>query len=138
MKTKPVSPAAHGILDYVLVGSLLILPSLFGFKKKVKKIYTAEALILLPYVAVSDHPAALKPLIPFRTHGKIDPFNIAGFALQTFSKPFRKDTKAMVFNAGFTALAAIIVLLTDWDGETKKGLRSNNDTVDEKELPATI
>ena len=116
---KPVSPAAHGIMDYALVGSLLTLPSLFGFSAKVKKLYAAEALALLVYVALTDQPAAIKPVIPFPVHGKIDPFNVAGFALQTGLKAFRKNKKAMAFNIGFTALAALTVLLTDWQGSTK-------------------
>ena len=119
MNTKLLSPKAHGIIDYVLVSSLLTLPSLFGFSKKVKTIYTAEALALLLYVALTDQPAAVKPLIPFTTHGKIDPFNVGQFALQTALKPFRKDKKAMLFNIAFTAVAGLAVLFTDWHGETK-------------------
>lgn len=120
MNTKPVSPKAHGIIDYVLAGSLLVLPTALGFNKKVKTIYAIEGLTLLTYVGLSDHPAAVKPVIPFTTHGKIDPFNIAQFALQTGLKPFRKEKKAMLFNIAFTTLAGITVLLTDWHGRTKK------------------
>lgn len=119
MNTKPISPKAHGLIDYALVGSLLTLPTILGFSKKVKTIYTAEAMALLVYVALSDHPAAVKPLIPFTTHGKIDPFNVGQFALQTVLKPFRKDKKVMIFNIAFTAIAGITVLLTDWHGQTK-------------------
>ena len=119
MHTKPISPKVHGISDYVLVGSLLAFPTLLGFDKKVKTLYTAEALFLFVYVALSDHPAAVKPIIPFTTHGKIDPFNIAQFALQSFWKPFRRDKKALLFNLGFTFAAGTIVLLTDWHGRTK-------------------
>ena len=121
MKSKPISPAVHGLIDYALASSLLTIPSVLGFNKKVKTIYAAEALALLVYVALSDHPAAVKPVIPFTMHGKIDPFNVGQFALQTFSKPFRKDKKAMLFNIGFTAIAGITVLLTDWHGKTKTG-----------------
>ena len=119
MTTKPVSPKVHGISDYALVGSLLFFPRLFGFKKKIVKLYTAEALLLLGYVALTDHPAAVKPLIPFPVHGKIDPFNVGQFALQTFWKPFRKDKKALVFNVAFTIIAGTVVALTDWNGPTK-------------------
>jgi len=119
MIAKPISPKVHGILDYALVGSLLTLPTILGFDKKVKNVYAAEALTLLVYVALSDHPVAVKPVIPFTTHGKIDPFNIAQFALQTLWKPFRRDRKAMLFNIGFTVLAGTVVLLTDWHGATK-------------------
>lgn len=120
MNTKPISPLMHSVIDYALVGSLLTVPSLFDFKKEIKKLYTAEALLLLVYVAVTDQPAAVKPLIPFTMHGKIDPFNVGQFALQTFFKPFRKDKRARAFNIGFTLLAGITVALTDWHGQTKK------------------
>lgn len=120
MNTKPISPTQHALLDYALVGSLLTLPTALKFSPAVKKLYTAEALLLLGYVALTEHPVALKPLIPFRVHGQIDPFNILGFAVQTALQPFRNDKKAALFNLGFMALAGVTVLLTDWRGKTKK------------------
>jgi hypothetical protein len=120
MNAKPISPRLHGLLDYALVGSLLTLPSALRLSAPVKKIYTAEALALLAYIALTDHPNAVKPLIPFPVHGKIDPFNIAQFAGQTFLKPFRKDRKAQWFNVGFTVLAGLTVALTDWKADPSK------------------
>lgn len=119
MKTKPVSPKAHALIDYALVTSLLTLPGLLHFNKKVRKIYTAEALLLLIYVALTDQPAAVKGIIPFKTHGKIDPFNVAQFALQSLLSSFRKDKKALAFNIGFTLIAGTVVSLTNWRGKTK-------------------
>lgn len=119
MKT-PISPKTHAIIDYALAGSLLILPTLLRFNKSARIIYAAEAAILLPYVALTRQPAAVKGLIPFRTHGRIDPFNVAQFALQSFFKPFRKSRKELIFNLAFTALAGVTVLLTDWGGRTEK------------------
>lgn len=119
MDSKPISPKLHALIDYGLVSSLLTMPSLLGFSEPVKKIYTVEALVLLVYVALTDQPVRVKPLIPFPVHGKIDPFNVGQFALQTFSKPFRNDRKARLFNLVFTALAGLTVLLTDWKGPTK-------------------
>ena len=119
MNAKPISPELHSLIDYALVGSLLTLPSVLVFNQTVKKIYTTEALALLVYVALTDQPVALKPLIPFPIHGKIDPFNIAQFALQTGLKAFRRERKALMFNIGFTAIAGLTVWLTDWKGPTK-------------------
>lgn len=119
MNRKPISPKTHALIDYALVASLLTFPSLLHFNKKVKKLYTVEALILLVYVALTDQPIAVKHLIPFPTHGKIDPFNVSQFALQSFMKSFRKDKKALAFNIGFTLIAGTVVALTDWHGKTK-------------------
>jgi hypothetical protein len=119
MNTKPISPKVHALLDYALVGSLLTLPSLFGFSRSVKQIYTTEALVLFTYIALTDQPVAIKPLIPFPVHGKIDPYNIGQFALQTALPAFRRDKPALFFNLCFTAAAGLTVLLTDWHGPTK-------------------
>ncbi len=119
MSAKPISPKLHGLIDYALVGSLFTLPSLLGLNQTAKKIYGAEALALLVYVALTDQPVAVKPLIPFPTHGKIDPFNVAQFALQTGLPAFRNQQKALLFNLGFTAIAGLTVWLTDWHGPTK-------------------
>ena len=119
MKNGPISPKLHAIIDYGLVASLFTLPTVFGFSKKVRGLYAAEATALLVYVALTDQPLALKPLIPFPTHGKIDPFNVANFALHSVLKPFRKDGRAQLFNALFTAVAGVTVALTNWDGPTR-------------------
>jgi hypothetical protein len=120
MNTKPISPKAHALIDYTLAGSLLVLPTVFKLNKKVKTIYAVEGVMLLGYLALTETPVAVKPVIPFTTHGKIDSFNIAQFALQTGLKPFRKEKKATIFNIVFTALAGITVLLTDWHGRTRR------------------
>ncbi|MGI4750629.1 MAG: hypothetical protein ACRYFB_08350 [Janthinobacterium lividum] len=118
MRTKPISPKTHSLIDYALASSLLILPPVLNFNSKIKRLYAVEGITLLVYIALTDQPAAIKPIIPFTVHGKIDPYNIGQFALQTFFKPFRKDKKAMIFNICFTAVAGITVLLTDWNGRT--------------------
>lgn len=114
MQTKPISPAGHAVIDYLLVGGLLVLPRMLGLNKKVRRIYGAEAAGLLPYVAITKTPVAACPLIPFAVHGTIDPFNVAAFAVQTFAAPFRRQKKAVLFNIGFTAIALATVLLTDF------------------------
>jgi hypothetical protein len=114
MDTKPIDPKWHALIDYTLVAGLLTVPSLLKFNKTAKIVYAAEALTLLPYVALTKQPVALKGLIPMETHGKIDPFNVAQFALQTFFKPFHKTKKELLFNIAFTTLAGLTVLLTKY------------------------
>ncbi|MEJ2880955.1 hypothetical protein [Pedobacter sp. GR22-6] len=118
MKAKVISPKQHALIDYALAGALLILPSLLKMNKKVKLTYATEAALLLPYIALSRQPVAVKKLIPFTTHGKIDPFNIAQFALQSLAPAFRKNRKELIFNLAFTAIAGATVLLTNWKGKT--------------------
>jgi hypothetical protein len=69
------------------------MPNLLGLKKTAKKIYAAEAMVLLPYIILSRQPVAVKGLIPFKTHDKIGPFNIGQFAIQSFFRPFIRTKK---------------------------------------------
>ena len=121
MKDGPISPKLHGLIDYGLVASLLVLPTALGFSRTVRRLYAAEAAALLVYVALTDQPTAVLPLIPFRTHGRIDPFNVLNFAAHSLLASFREDPRAQRFNAAFTALAGATVALTDWDGPTGRG-----------------
>lgn len=105
---------AHGLLDYAVVAGMLAVPYICKFSKPVKKLYTAEALVLLGYIAVSDLPVSLKRVIPYKTHQKIDTLNVLQFAMQSFYKIFQKDKTALAFNIGLTAVAGTVVALTDW------------------------
>lgn len=119
MNTKILSPKNHALIDYALTGALLILPAVLKMNKRAKAIYAAEAALLLPYIALTRQPAAVTGLIPFRTHGKIDQFNVVHFAAQSLLPAFRKHKKELVFNIAFTAVAGLTVLLTDWNGQVK-------------------
>ncbi|RYZ37976.1 MAG: glycosyltransferase [Sphingobacteriales bacterium] len=105
----------HLLLDYILVGSMLILPSVLRLNKKARTIYGAEALLLLPYLMLTKQPLLPKSPIPIQAHAKIDPLNVAQLALQTLAKPIRTRRKELIFNIAFTAVAGLTVLLTRWE-----------------------
>jgi hypothetical protein len=88
MIAKIISPKWHAFIDYLLAGSILVIPSVLKLNKTAKKIYTAEGLILLPYVALTGQPVALEGIIPWEVHQKIDPFNIAQFAYNPLQNLF--------------------------------------------------
>lgn len=55
------------------------------------------------------------PLISFRVDGQIDPFNVLGFAMQTFLGAFCQDKRARAFNTGFNSSTGMTVLPTVWN-----------------------
>jgi hypothetical protein len=114
METKPISPKWHALINCALAGNLTTLPSLLKMKRKTKLTYVAEVAILLLYIALTKQPALVKGLIPFKTHGKIDPFNVAQFAAQSLLPVFRNKRKELLFNLAFTTLVGVTVLLTDF------------------------
>ncbi|WP_129715263.1 hypothetical protein [Pedobacter sp. SYP-B3415] len=120
MNRKIVSPKQHALIDYALTAAMLVLPSFLKMNKIVRKIYAAEAAVLLPYVALTSQPAAVKSIIPFRVHGRVDRFNLAHFAIQNLFPPFRRHRKELLFNTAVTLAAGLTILLTDWNGRTTK------------------
>ncbi|MGY3212395.1 hypothetical protein [Mucilaginibacter sp. HD30] len=114
MKTKLMSPKWHAVVDYALISSLVVLPPLLKLNSKTRIIYAVEAALLIPYVALSKHPLAVKGLIPFKTHGRIDCVNVTQFAIQSMLPSIRKHKNDLAFNMVFTVLAGLNVLLTDW------------------------
>lgn len=118
MKSKPISPLLHGLIDYGFTAAQLALPPLLGLNKKAVNLYRLLGANLCTYNALTAHGAAAKPLLSFKTHKNIDCANVAGLALLTLYKGIRKDKKALLFHAAFVALAVANVLLTDWKEPT--------------------
>ncbi|RVT97187.1 hypothetical protein EOD41_19460 [Mucilaginibacter limnophilus] len=114
MEYKLFSPKQHGINDYLFCAVILAAPHLLHFKKKTTAFYNLLSLNLATYNALSDHPVAVKRLIPYHQHHKIDILNVAGLALLTAWKGIRKQKKSLWFHAAFVTLAAANVLLTNW------------------------
>ncbi len=118
MSTKPFSPKQHGLNDYGFVALQLLVPPLLGFNKKAVKLYRFLGFNLLTYNALTDTPVGIRPVISYQTHKKIDIANVAGLAAATLLPVIRKEKKVLAFHLGFVALAAVNILLTDWDADT--------------------
>ena len=120
MIAKPISPKAHAVMDYGLSTALIVLPSLMGLNKSAVKLYGALSANLTVYNALTDHGMSLKPLLSVKTHQKIDYLNLSLLAMLGFTKAISKQKKAVYFHAGVVGVAALNVLLTDWDAPAAK------------------
>jgi len=69
---KILSPATHGILDYVTVLFLFVSPSLFGMEPPGSFLSYALAIVHLLLTLVTDFPAGALKIIPLRIHGLIE------------------------------------------------------------------
>ncbi len=113
MNTNLISPKIHGLNDYLLSTVLLAAPPLLGFDKQSQRVYKGFSLNLLGYNAFSDHPLAIKRMIPTEEHYRMDYANLVGLTVATFQEPVRRNKKVLLFHLGILALSAINVLLTD-------------------------
>ena len=70
--TKPITPRAHGILDYATVAIFLNAPMVLGFSGTPSAILYWLAGIHLLMTGLTDFPYGVFKVIPFRIHGVID------------------------------------------------------------------
>jgi hypothetical protein len=120
MNTKPISPKAHGIIDYGFAAALLVLPQVLKLSKKAKKIYALNAVNTVLYSAFTDYPLALKRIIPFGLHRTMDKRNVSALALATLHPLLRKNNRALYFHISVIAAALLAISLTDWDAAKER------------------
>lgn len=116
---KPVTPAAHGVIDYIFSGIQLAVPVLIGMNNKAAKTYGVLGAGFTAINALTDTPAGIKRSISFKGHQKADIGFLAGISLLTFSNFIRKDKKAFAFHLGFLTVAVAHYLLTDYKAGSK-------------------
>ncbi|HEY0042593.1 MAG TPA: hypothetical protein VGB71_18090 [Flavisolibacter sp.] len=115
---KVLTPTAHGVIDYVFSGLQLAGPPLLGLNSTASRTYQALGAGFTLVNALTDTPAGIKHLIPFKGHQKADLGFLAGMGLLTLTSFIRKDKKALGFHLGFLTLALANYLLTDYDGRS--------------------
>lgn len=120
--TKPISPKIHGLIDYAFALALLVVPELIASKKKTRFLYKIIAGEVFLYGALSNHPYAIKPLIPFGVHKKIDLVNLSGLAMLSAYRGIHRHKPTLLFHVGMTALGVTTVLLTNWNSKSKSAL----------------
>ena len=111
---KPVSPAAHGIVDYILSGIEIAGPPLLGLNPRAARTYQAIGAGYTIINALTKTPVGVKRLIALKTHKKGDLGLLTGLALLSVVPFIRKDKKALIFHAAFLGLAVLQYILTDY------------------------
>lgn len=117
MNIKPISPKAHGIIDYVISSAVLSLPFVLGLQNKSRNIALGAGLSATAVNALTKHSVSAKQLIPVSTHRALDVANLASTLAATLFTGALKDKRSRAFFLGFLAVGVAHVLLTDWDDE---------------------
>lgn len=121
---KVISPKAHAIIDYATAGSFLLAGALLWRKNKRAALGAFACGAMEAGTAMmTDYPGGVKPVISFRTHGRID----AGFAGFVATLPtvmaFGDEPEAMFFRGQGVALAAVTGM-TDFERDGAAEYRS--------------
>jgi len=116
---KTFSPFSHGLLDYATVLATAIAPRLFGFPPPAARLSHALSATYLSLSAVTDYPLALKRLVPFRTHGRIELASGFVLPLLPWIGGFAQHRAARRFLVSLSVITFAAWALTDWDAETE-------------------
>jgi hypothetical protein len=110
----PITPRLHGLLDYGVSATDLLLPSLLGMSGRARAVFAAFGAAQGAVNALTVQPYAAAARVPFRVHGRIDlaslPVVLGLPPLLGLHREPRARALWLVLGAG---LAAVWVL-TDW------------------------
>ncbi|MBF6590785.1 MAG: hypothetical protein IVW57_09690 [Ktedonobacterales bacterium] len=69
---RPLSTKEHGILDYATVGTLTVLPRLFGWEDRATRLLTGAAAGMLGYSLLTRYEMGVVKLLPMKAHLALD------------------------------------------------------------------
>jgi len=118
MNNKPITPAWHGIIDYGFAAIQLAAPSLLGLNRQTIRTYQVLGGGFMVVNAITDTPAAVKPIISLKTHQKVDAAFLVGVSLLSFTRFIRRDRQSLGFHLGFLGTAITNYVLTDYEAGT--------------------
>jgi hypothetical protein len=114
---KPISPSAHGLIDYGHAAFFLTvgLVSSRSNRPAASAAFATGGFILVQSL-LTDYRFGLKPVISFETHGKMDTI----FAASSWMIPVLfgfSGTKAATIFEGNSLAEASVLAMTDWNSQ---------------------
>ncbi len=103
---KVLSPRAHGVLDYAVVATFLLAPSLLAFSGTPATLCYLLAGAHLALTLLTAFPLGLLKLIPFPAHGQLELIIGCALVVMPWFAAFGNDAKAR----WFFILAGLVLL----------------------------
>jgi hypothetical protein len=112
--SKPISPKRHGAIDYGFLAVGLAGPTLLGLNGAARVVFGLLALAQGTLNAFSDHALALKRVVPFRLHGRLELGGIPIYVVLPLVTGALEGARAYTLYFGAGAVLLAVYLLTDW------------------------
>jgi hypothetical protein len=120
MMKKPITPFAHGLIDYSTVAMLTAAPKLMRLDRRAGAACYALAGGYTMLSMLTDYPLAAKRVVPFKAHGVAEAAIGAMLPALPFVLDFASQRRARDIFFGLTALTAVVSALTDWDKQSDR------------------
>lgn len=112
---KPISRDVHALLDYGFAAANLAVPKLLGMSAKACLLYGGFGLVQGAVNSLTEHKYAIKKVIPFATHGKIDAVSAPVAILAPVLLGLHREPAARAYWIGSGAALVAEYFLTNWD-----------------------
>jgi hypothetical protein len=112
---KPISPILHGLLDYATMAAVYLAPRLLPMPRRARRAARRLATGYTAMSALTEYPLAVRPTLPWRTHGQVDRVLGALLPVLPFMLGFGRDRSARNLFLGLAVVTVAVTMLTDWD-----------------------
>ena len=120
---KPITPFAHGMMDYATVATVAAAPMLMDFPDEAANACYALAAGYAGLSMFTDYPLAVKRAVPFKVHGIAEAAVGALLPMLPWMLGFSRNARARNFFLGLTALTAMTAVMTDWEKQSERVAR---------------
>jgi hypothetical protein len=120
---KPITPFAHGLIDYTTNATLTAAPKLMRLDRRAATVCYALAGGYTALSMLTDYPLAAKRVVPFKAHGLTEAIVGAALPAVPFAFGFASERRARNLLFGLTTLTAVVSVLTDWDKKSERVAR---------------
>jgi hypothetical protein len=120
---KPITPFAHGMIDYLTVGTVAAAPRLMDFPEEASTACYTLAALYAGTSMMTDYPLGVRRALPFKAHGFAEVAIGAMLPALPFVLGFAGNRRARNFFLGLTALTAMTAVMTDWDKQSERVAR---------------
>jgi hypothetical protein len=120
---KPITPFAHGVIDYTTVAALAAAPRLMKFPDNAARTAYGLALGYTALSAMTDYPLSARNVVPFKAHGAAELAIGAVLPAIPWMLGFSEHRAARNVFLGLAGFSMVVALLTDWDKQSERVAR---------------
>ena len=117
---RPITPAFHSALDYASAAATAAAPHLLDMPPVAARACHAFVAGYTPMAALTDTPAALHRVIPFRTHGAVDKALVLALPALPWILGFADHRASRNYFLALGAVTLLVTSLTDWNAPTRE------------------
>jgi hypothetical protein len=112
-----ISPRFHGLLDFGSAAVMAASARGLDLIEPARRTVDVWAVAYAALSALTDSPAGVRRVVPFRVHGTVDRALTLALPVLPWLVGFSRDRRARSLFLGLAAVTAVVTMLTDWSDD---------------------